>query len=290
VAIDWAIALHGGAGPIPGRDYAPEEAHLTALVTEAGRHLAAGASALETVHAAVAVMEASGLYLAGRGAQANTAGAYELDAAIMDGASRRAGAVGALQGIVSPVAAARLVMERTPNVLIVGAAAQRLMLAAGLEPVTDPATYYRPSAETTVQAYAPMIGTVGAVARDRDGRLAAATSTAGIGAKTPGRLGDTPLIGAGTWADDTAAVSCTGLGEYFIRANVAADVSARMRYGGASLEAAAAAALATMKSLGGEGGLIAVSADGTITLPFNSGGMKRAMTDATGRVFTATFA
>ncbi|MEZ5946186.1 MAG: isoaspartyl peptidase/L-asparaginase [Hyphomonas sp.] len=284
----WAIALHGGAGPIFGRDYSREEAHMTGLLKEAGRRLAAGVAALDVVEAMVADLEDSGLHLAGKGAAPNSEGRFELDAAIMDGRTRNAGAVAALSGFLSPIAAARAVMERTPHVLIAGEGARMLARNCGLDEVVDPAAYYKPIEERCLLP-ARTMGTVGAVALDTYGDLAAATSTGGVLSKTPGRVGDTPLIGAGTWADERCAVSCTGLGEYFIRAAAAADVSARIRYGGSTLEEAVQGALDDVKHLGGEGGMIAVGADGTLIANFNSGGLKRGLMDSEGRFDVGTF-
>ncbi|WP_321490619.1 isoaspartyl peptidase/L-asparaginase [uncultured Hyphomonas sp.] len=289
MARKWAIALHGGAGPVFGRDYSREEAHMAELLREGGKRLAAGVAALDVVEAMVAALEESGLHLAGKGAAPNTDGRYELDAAIMDGRTRNAGAVAALSGIISPIAAARIVMERTPHVLIAGEGAWALATEYGLPEVRDPDTYYQPVEERCLLP-ARAMGTVGAVVLDQYGDLAAATSTGGVKSKTPGRVGDTPLIGAGTWADERCAISCTGLGEYFIRAAAAADVSARIRYGGASLEDAVQGALDDVKHLGGEGGMIAVGADGTLIAGSNSGGLKRGLMDADGRFEVATFA
>ncbi|MCA8890728.1 MAG: isoaspartyl peptidase/L-asparaginase [Hyphomonas sp.] len=289
MARKWAIALHGGAGPVFGRDYSREEAHMAELLREGGKRLAAGVAALDVVEAMVAALEESGLHLAGKGAAPNTDGRYELDAAIMDGRTRNAGAVAALSGIVSPIAAARIVMERTPHVLIAGEGAWALATEYGLPEVRDPDTYYQPVEERCLLP-ARAMGTVGAVVLDQYGDLAAATSTGGVKSKTPGRVGDTPLIGAGTWADERCAISCTGLGEYFIRAAAAADVSARIRYGGAQLEDAVQGALDDVKHLGGEGGMITVGADGTLVAGSNSGGLKRGLMDSEGRFEVATFA
>ncbi len=285
----WALALHGGAGPVFGRDYSAEEAHMAATLKEGARQLARGATALDVVESIAVEMEKSGLYLAGKGSSPNTSGVYELDAAIMDGRTRNAGAVACLEGYESPIKAARLVMEKTPNVMLAGAGAAQFAKTAGLAHIGDPDNYYTPVQSRTVQIGAPSFGTIGAVALDIYGDLATATSTGGITSKTPGRVGDAPLIGAGTWADERVAISCTGLGEYFIRANAAADVSARLLYGGQSATDAVQGALDDVRRLGGEGGIIAVTAAGQLVALFNSGGMKRALADSAGRYEVAVF-
>ena len=278
---DFVIALHGGAGVHPERDYRAVERHLTGLIAECAARLDAGQSALDAVEQAVAALEDSGLYVAGRGSAPNDRGMVESDAAIMDGATRRAGGVCALRNIAQPVRAARAVLEHTPYVLLAGEGARDFALAQGCEAVADPATHYRlpvgvEEAELARLDKGLAHGTVGAVALDRSGRLAAATSTGGLLGKQAGRVGDTPITGIGNWADETIAISCTGIGEAFIKAGGARDVAARMAYGGASLDEAAAGMLARVAEYRGDGGLIALDRNGRLTMPFNSGGMKRA--------------
>ncbi len=274
----YALALHGGAGVRPDRSYARGEALLADLARAGEARLKAGDAALDVVEEAVRAMEESGLFVAGRGAGPNSASYVELDAAIMDGARRRAGAVAAVRDIVSPIGAARRVMEASAHVLIVGAGAGAFARAQGLSFVEDPAHYYLRAEGVSAAdlSGARPHGTVGAVARDTSGRLAAATSTGGVFGKLEGRVGDSPLIGAGAWADAHVAVSCTGVGEAFILSNAAAEISARVRLAGASLQEAAEAVLANVAEADGDGGLIAVNAAGDIVMAFNSAGMKRA--------------
>ena len=281
MAQDYVIALHGGAGVNPQRDYAKVETHLGELVDRCKRMLASGATALDTVEFAVAEMEASGLYVAGRGSAPNDQGVVECDASIMDGARIKAGGVCAAVGIAQPIRAAREVLDHTPYVLLASDGATAFAKERDLEMVSDPATHFvlpvGVEAEEMLQLDEGLAhGTVGAVALDQQGRLASATSTGGLLGKRAGRVGDTPITGIGTWADADVAVSCTGIGEAFIYAGGARDLAARMGYGGETLADAGASLLAEVAKHGGDGGLIAVNRSGEVIMPFNSDGMKRA--------------
>ena len=276
------LAIHGGAGGPPAEPDAQAEAEraLAAALGAGWVVLGGGGAALDAVEVAVASMEASGCFNAGRGAVLNRDGGVSLDAAIVDGATRAAGAVAAVERLAGAIAAARLVMDRTPHVLVAGPGAESLALAAGLP--AAPAGYFR-------RAPAAATGTVGAVARDAAGRLAAATSTGGITGKLPGRVGDSAVIGAGTWADDRCAISATGWGEYFIRTAFAHDIAVGVGRLGLSLGEAARQALDGVVALGGHGGCIAVGAAGEVVLPFSTAVMYRGVIDGDGPPRVAVF-
>jgi beta-aspartyl-peptidase (threonine type) len=279
------IAIHGGAGV--RRADRPGARHRAALkeALEAGFEiLLQGGKSLDAVAAAVVVLEDSPLFNAGRGSSFNTDGEIEMDASIMDGATLRAGAVAAVRRIRNPVLAARAVMEASRHVLLADGGAERFARRHGLK--FEPKEYFHTARrwsalKKNLRGYH---GTVGAVALDAQGNLAAATSTGGYTGKLPGRVGDSPIIGAGTYADNRAcAVSGTGIGEAFIRAAVGHDVCARMLYQGMALTNAAAAALASVARLGAAGGLIALDRRGNIAMPFTSEGMFRAAIDRSGK-------
>ncbi|MGR3824236.1 MAG: isoaspartyl peptidase/L-asparaginase family protein [Salipiger marinus] len=290
----YSLAIHGGAGTILKSRMTPEleaayHAGLARALAAGEAVLRDGGAALNAVTEAVCALEDEPLFNAGRGAVYTSAGVQEMDAAIMDGRDRRAGAVAGIFGPRNPIRAARAVMETTPHVCLIGPNALEVARAAGLA-FAERDYFFTESRwqalqETLRQREAGEVdddparrhGTVGAVARDRAGNLAAATSTGGMTAKAPGRVGDTPVIGAGTFADNaTCAVSGTGHGEIFIRWTAAAEIAARMRHAGQSLEDAARHVV--MEDLGrndGSGGVIAVDAAGNIALPFNCEGMYR---------------
>jgi len=285
-----ALILHGGAGARRERNYDAEVVHMREVVEAMKARLDAGASAVDVAVEAVVMLEDSGLYVAGRGASPNLAGAYELDASLMDGASGKAGAVAALQGFRNPVVAARAVMDRTPHVMLAGEGAALFAHDQGLEPIGDEEAWFTRAGqgEDNHPPGGLSHGTVGCCVLDSEGRLAAATSTAGVFGKMPGRVGDTPIPAAGTWADDHAAVSCTGQGEYFIRVAAAA----RTAFGVAAGQTLADSAQATIDrigGLGGDGGLIALDRDGNIVAPFNSQGMKRAWLTTDGEIGVEVF-
>lgn len=308
------LAIHGGAGVIDRASLTPEReaefrSALARIAQSAWQQLMAGASALGVVEQAVRDLEDFPLFNAGHGAVLNAEGVVEMDASIMDGRTRAAGAVAGTRTARHPISLARAVMERSEHVLLVGAGADQLAAELGVEqaPVDYFITTERAEQQRLAAAQgkvtldhdplyngpspADKSGTVGAVARDARGHLAAATSTGGMTNKHPGRAGDTPIIGAGTWAEDpSCAVSATGHGEFFIRSALAHDVHARMVYGQQSLPTACAGALARVAALGGTGGLIAISHDGELALPYNSEGMYRAWIGADGELRVAIYA
>ena len=285
-----ALILHGGAGARRERDYTREMAHMGEVVAAMKARLDAGASALDVAVEATVLLEDSGLYVAGRGASPNLAGAYELDASLMDGSTRKAGAVAALQGFRNPVVAARAVMDRTPHVMLTGEGASLFAFDQGFEPIADEEAWFTRAGQGEDNHPPGTLahGTVGCCVLDRDGRLAAATSTAGVFGKMPGRVGDTPIPGAGSWADGRVAVAGPGQGEYFIRVAACAQVSWRVG-AGQTLAEAGRAVIEEIGNMGGDGGLIALDRDGNITAPFNSQGMKRAWLTPDGEIGVEVF-
>jgi len=288
--MSWALAVHGGAGDIHGsrlsaQDRTARHGGLQAALRAGAAVLEDGGGAVEATLAAVDVLEDDPVFNAGRGAVLDAAGRVRLDAAVMDGRDRACGAVGAVPGVRHAARLAAHVMRHTPHVLMVGAGARALAREAGLS--CPPAAWFRTgrrAADLQAALAAGRVsldhdggGTVGAVARDRQGHLAAATSTGGMTAKLPGRVGDTPVIGAGTWAcDTTCAVSATGHGERFIQAHVAGRVADLVELLGLTVEAAAQRVVQEeLPRWRGSGGLIAVGVSGPATLPFNSRGMLR---------------
>lgn len=284
-----AIAVHGGAGTIPRREMTQAAAarYRSGLQTalDAGHEVLRNAgTSLDAVCAAVVVLEDLPLFNAGHGACYNAEEKQELDASVMEGEGRRAGAVAAVSRIRNPVLAARAVMEKSRHVLLVGPAAERFAKKHGV--ALAPASYFHTASRLAAlkKKLVGHHGTVGAVALDHAGNLAAATSTGGYTGKLPGRVGDSPIVGAGTYADNaTCAVSGTGLGEAFMRGVLAHDLAARMRYLREPLAKAARAAISELAKLKGDGGLIAVDRRGNIAMPFNSEGMYRAAIDARGK-------
>ena len=287
------VVVHGGAGHGPKGGEQAAQPHREALAdaVEAARDvLAAGGGAVDAAVAAVALLEDSPLFNAGRGAVPNADGGYELDAAVMEGAERRAGAVAAVSGVRNPVLLARAVMDETPHVLLAGEGAVRLAEEIGLElappewfgeraPEHAPGDGLRTSTEVAAEPAGDVEaaqggGTVGAVVLDAGGVLAAATSTGGVRGQLAGRVGDTPLPGAGTYADDLVAVSGTGNGEAMMQTVAAHELAALVRHAGLSLEDAADRVAAAIGPLGG-GGLIALGRDGTIAMPFTTPTMYR---------------
>ena len=302
------LVIHGGAGTIERSKITPERereyrAGLERALAAGYEILKRGESSLDATEAAVRVFEDDPHFNAGKGAVFTSVGTNEMDAAIMDGKTLNAGAVAALKHIKNPVSLARLVMERSGHVMMDGEGAEAFAKENGIE-LVDQKYFYTPERWDALQKIKAAEknrtggggkglaitdqdrhGTVGAVALDAHGDLAAATSTGGTTNKRPGRIGDSPVIGAGTYANNaTCAVSATGDGEYFIRATVGHDVSALMEYCGMSLKEAAQSVLDKVARLGGTGGLIAIDREGNIALPFNTSGMYRGYVDPNGKL------
>jgi len=292
----WRLVIHGGAGSMRRGRLDPESERLARAGLEAA--LAAGSAilekrerALDAVERAVRVLEEDSCFNAGRGSVLTASGCIELDAAIMDGENRRAGAVSGLRTTRAPISLARVLLEKGPHVFLSGHGADEFAGDHALEQV--PNSWFE-TPERRRQLHELLAedgfddeikyGTVGAVAVDVDGHVAVATSTGGLTAKRWGRVGDSPLIGAGTYADDrSAAISATGSGEYFIRAVAAHQLAERIRLGGQSLQESLDAVLADIASLGGKGGMIAVAPNGEAAWGFTTPAMYRGMADATGR-------
>lgn len=296
----WSIVLHGGAGvlsrslsayPVNGYHNALNEA-----LDEGIRRAKAGESALDVAEAVVRILEDQPRFNAGRGAAFTADGTHELDACVMTGEGLNTGAVAGVTTVRHPISLARKVMEHTPHVLLAGAGAEKFADAMKVERVQNSwfdtehrralleewrAEQKARGANRDTPVGESAYGTVGCVVRDTRGRLAAATSTGGLTGKRFGRVGDAPIAGAGTYADTTCAISCSGTGEVFIRHGVAREVSTRMRYLGESVDTAAKAVIATLAP--GDGGLIAVAADGSVAVAFNTEGLYRGVADSQGR-------
>jgi beta-aspartyl-peptidase (threonine type) len=298
------MVVHGGAGTILRSEMTPErqrayEEKLTEALQAGLDILRNDGAAVDAVEAAVRVLEDSPLFNAGRGAVFTAEGKNELDASIMDGRTLEAGAVGAVTTIKNPISAARAVMDDSEHVLLVGRGAELFAAREGLETAAPEYFFDQRRWDALLKAKekqgalsppaaerASHFGTVGALALDRRGNLAAATSTGGLTNKMQGRIGDSPIVGAGTYANNnTCAVSGTGQGEYFMRLLVAYEVSALMEYAGMSLEKAAHKVVREkIAGLGGTGGLIALDKDGNVAMPFNTEGMYRGWVKEDGKV------
>ena len=310
----YVLVVHGGAGTILKSTMTPEkEAAYTAALTKALQRgynaIKSGKTSLDAVEAAIHVLEDSPLFNAGKGAVFTHDGKNEMDAAIMDGKSLKAGAVAGVTVIRNPITAARAVMEKSEHVMMVSRGAEEFAKQCGVE-IVDPKYFYTKERwdglqeaikEDSVKAVLDhgnkkslklgtinrdyKFGTVGAVALDKMGNLAAGTSTGGMTNKKYGRVGDSPIIGAGTYANNlTAGISCTGWGEFYIRSVVAYDVSAVMEYRNLSVADASKKALDKMEKLGGDGGLIALDKNGNVAMPFNTEGMYRGTVTEDGKI------
>lgn len=294
-----AIAIHGGAGTLPRAEMTPDQeatyrAGLAAALDAGYAVLEGGGTSLDAVTIAVRILEDDPLFNAGRGAVLTHEGTVELDASIMDGRTLAAGAIAGVAHIRNPIELARAVMEHSPHVMLIGTGAEEFAHTRNIAFVAN--DYFKTETrkaqlrrvlvgDTRPANELSALGTVGAVARDQAGNLAAATSTGGMTGKRYGRVGDSPIIGAGTYADNgSCAISATGHGEYFIRTAVAHDICARVAYGGATLQQAAdAVVMGRLAKMGGEGGIIAVDASGQVVMSFNSEGMFRGARSSGGK-------
>jgi beta-aspartyl-peptidase (threonine type) len=313
-----AIAIHGGAGTIDKAKFTPEQekayrAKLSEAVEAGYSILEKGGESLDAVTAAITVLEQSEFFNAGRGAVYTYDGGHELDASIMDGRNRQAGAVAGVKHVESPIELARLVMDNSVHVMLSGQGAEEFAKEQGIELIENNLfdTKHRydallkakeklDKAKATSRSYQAAhnalpnnfkMGTVGAVALDKNGNLAAGTSTGGMTAKRYGRVGDAPVIGAGTFAEnESCAVSATGHGEYFIRYNVASDICARVKYQGSTIAQAGDEVInKVLKPIGGTGGVIIIDTQGNISLPFNTSGMYRASKSNTQATYVGIF-
>jgi len=313
-----AIAIHGGAGTIDKAKFSPEQekayrAKLSEAVEAGYSVLEKGGESLDAVTAAITVLEQSEFFNAGRGAVYTYDGGHELDASIMDGRNRQAGAVAGVKHVESPIKLARLVMDNSVHVMLSGQGAEEFAKEQGIELIENNIfdTKHRydallkakdklDKAKATTKSYQAAhnalpnnfkMGTVGAVALDKNGNLAAGTSTGGMTAKRYGRVGDAPVIGAGTFAEnESCAVSATGYGEYFIRYNVASDICARVKYQGSTISQAGDEVInKVLKPIGGTGGVIILDTQGNISLPFNTSGMYRASKSNTQATYVGIF-
>jgi len=301
------FVIHGGAGVI-AKEITPEKekafrAELQRALEAGYAVLKGGGSSLDAVSKAIVIMEDSPLFNAGKGAVFNHDGRNELDSSIMDGATLRAGAVASVRRVKNPIVLARAVMEKSQHVMMVGDGAEEFAQSIGMT-LVDPKYFYtdlrwqqlqqalkEEQAKNADASKAPGHGTVGAVALDQQGHLAAGTSTGGMTNKRFGRVGDSPIIGAGTYANAKCAVSATGWGEYYIRANAAHDICARVEYKGEPIaQAAKEVVMEVVPKLGGDGGVIALDAQGNFATPFNTEGMFRGWIDRDGKIHIAIFA
>jgi len=278
----YGLVIHGGAGTITRKNMSSEKesayrAKLTEALAAGFEVLEKGGSSMDAVETTIRIMEDSPLFNAGKGAVFTNAGTNELDASIMDGGTLKAGAVAGVKTIKNPISAARKVMEETWHVMLAGDGADNFAKEQGLEIVNNDYFYTERRWKALQKAQdSEKHGTVGCVALDRNYNLAAGTSTGGLTNKRWGRIGDTPIVGAGNYANNqTCGVSGTGQGEYFIRGNMAFDVSALMNYSSLSVEQAARQVIGKLSGRGGRGGLIAMDKNGNIAMPFNTEGMYR---------------